>query len=154
MKRTGAGSTPSLLVRLPAGPLQADEESDVTRGTRPGADDAVHLRLSGRLHEEDCTRLRQQLAACLSAGVTRLVIDLKDVEEIDLAALQVLSGAAGHLHRLGGCLTIARPSPRALTLLRRHELTDLLVPCEIDDVVDLRNDARRWQAARDLHTTG
>ncbi len=113
-----------------------------------GADDSVHLRLAGSLMEEDCARLRQQIAACLTAGVTRLVVDLHDVQEIDLSALQVLAGAAAHLHRTGGCLTVARPSPRALTLLRRHELTDLLVPCEVEDVVDLRSEAGRWQASR------
>ncbi|MCW2665753.1 MAG: hypothetical protein JWN57_715 [Frankiales bacterium] len=152
MKRTQAGSTPFPPVRLPAGPLRVDEESDVTRANRPEIDDAVHLRLGGRLHEEDCNRLRQQLAACLTAGVTRLAVDLHDVEEIDLAALQVLAGAAAHLHRTGGCLTVTRPSARALTLLRRHELTDLLVPCDAEDV-DVRAEARRWQAAGDLHTT-
>lgn len=86
----------------------------------------VHLRLRGVVGEEELTGLRQQLAACLSSGVTDLRVHAHDQDDLDVAVLQALAGVAQHLARRGGSLHLVGASPRVRRRLRVHELEHLL----------------------------
>ena len=90
------------------------------------ADATVHLRLRGRMGEDALTALRQQLAACLSSGVTAIRVHADEQEELDLQVLQALHGVADYLRRRGGELTILGARPRVLTTIAINELDRLL----------------------------
>ena len=89
-------------------------------------DATVHLRLRGRLGEDAVTALRQQLAACLSSGVTAIRVHAEEQEELDLQVLQALHGVGDYLRRRGGELTIVGARPRVRTSIAINELDHLL----------------------------
>lgn len=72
---------------------------------------AVHLRLRGRLTDDDLTALRQQLATCLQSGITDLKVHVEEQEDLEVPVLQALDGVQRHLARSGGSLTLLGASP-------------------------------------------
>jgi len=87
---------------------------------------SVHLRLRGRLGDDDVTALRQRLAACLSSGVSDIRVHLEDQPDVDLAILNVLKGAGDYLRSLGGSLVVVGAQPRVLSTIRMNGLDRLL----------------------------
>lgn len=104
--------------------------------TSPVADDArqdagVHLHLRGTLDEDAVTALREQLAACLGAGIRHITVHVERQPELGLPTLQVLQGAARYLKGRGGSLVLAGAQPSVLRRLAINEMTELLAPQEL-----------------------
>lgn len=109
--------------------MDGDGSTTTRRTARRGATDlsgTLHLRPIGALDPETCDDLRAQLGAAFSVGVGAVEIDLQDVTSVDATGLGVLSGAARHLASRGGRLSVVRPTPAVLKVLRINELLDLV----------------------------
>lgn len=91
----------------------------------------LHLHLRGSLDEDAVTALREQLAACLGAGVPHITVHIERQPELELPTLQVLQGAARYLRGRGGSLVLAGAQPAVLRRLAINEMTDLLAPQEV-----------------------
>jgi anti-anti-sigma factor len=89
-------------------------------------DAGVHLHLRGTLDEDAVTALREQLAACLGAGIRHITVHVERQSDLELPILQVLSGAARYLTSRGGSLVLAGAQPAVLRRLAINEMTDLL----------------------------
>lgn len=89
---------------------------------------ALLLRPSGSLVAETCSSLRQQLATAFATGVTSIAVDLSAVDEVDLAGLQVLAGAAKHLRKRNGLLVVTAATRAVTGMLRVNGLSELLEP--------------------------
>lgn len=89
---------------------------------------AVHLRLRGRLGDDDVTALRQQLATCLASGVTDIRVHLDEQSDVDLPVLQVLQGAGDYLAKRGGRLSVLGAGPAVVKKMRIHALERLVPP--------------------------
>ena len=89
----------------------------------------VHLRLRGRLGDDEVTALRQQLATCLASGVTDIRVHVDEQSDVDLPVLQVLQGAGDYLARRGGRLSVLGAGPAVVKKMRIHSL-ERLVPAE------------------------
>lgn len=90
-------------------------------------DDAtVHLRLPRRIGEDELNGLRQQLAACLSSGVTDIHVHVDEHEDLDLEVLRTLHGAGEYLRRRGGAVALVGTQRRVLAKIAIHELGQLL----------------------------
>ena len=87
---------------------------------------SVHLALRGRLDDDAVMALRQQLATCLASGVHDIRVRADAQQDVDLQVLQVLQGAADHLARRGGSLTVTGVQPGVLKRIRIHGLDRLL----------------------------
>ena len=85
----------------------------------------VHLRLRGRLGDDDVTALRQQLATCLASGVTDIRVHVDEQTDLDLPILQVLQGAGDYLAKRGGRLYVLGAGPAVVKKLRIHSLERL-----------------------------
>ena len=88
----------------------------------------VHLRLRGRLGDEDVTALRQQLATCLASGVTDIRVHVEEQSDVDLPVLQVLTGAGDYLAKHGGRLSLLGAGPAVVKKMRIHGLERLVPP--------------------------
>jgi hypothetical protein len=86
----------------------------------------VHLRLRGRLGDEDVTALRQQLATCLAGGVTDIRVHVEEQADLELPVLQVLHGAGDYLAKHGGRLSVLGAAPGVVKKMRIHGLERLL----------------------------
>lgn len=71
--------------------------------------------------------LRQQLAALVSDGMSRLVIDLAAVTSMDSAAIGALIAGLKQARKAGGDLRIVAPSMQVSEVLKMTKLTRLLV---------------------------
>jgi len=92
----------------------------------PRQGQALLLRPTGRLDADTCGYLRSELATAFAAGVTDVVVDLRDIHVADLTGLGVLAGAARHLADHGGRLVVRRAHPEVATTMRINGLDDLL----------------------------
>jgi anti-anti-sigma regulatory factor len=88
----------------------------------------VHLRLRGRLGDDDVTALRQQIATCLASGVTDIRVHLDEQSDVDLPVLQVLQGAGDYLAKRGGRLSVLGAGPAVVKKMRIHGLERLVPP--------------------------
>ncbi len=86
----------------------------------------LHLHLTGALAAEASASARHQIAAAFAVGVTDLVIDLRDVEEVDPTGLGVLAGAARHLQRRGGQVRLVGAPSWLASKLRVNGLGELI----------------------------
>lgn len=112
---------------------------------------AVILRPSGRVDADTCWELRQELADAFAGGFFSVIVDLADVEAVDVHALQVLVGARAFLRARGGVLVVTSVCPEVLSLIRVHELTELLeVPSSAQLELPERAPARHAEAAPSL----
>lgn len=89
-------------------------------------DAGVHLHLRGTLDEDAVTALREQLAACLGAGIRHITVHVDRQPDLELPTLQVLQGAARYLAGRGGALVLVGAQPAVLRRLAINEMTDLL----------------------------
>jgi anti-anti-sigma factor len=99
--------------------------------TSATADAGVHLHLRGTLDEDAVTALREQLAACLGAGIRHITVHVDRQPDLELPPLQVLQGGARYLSTRGGSLVLVGASPAVLRRLAINEMTDLLGPQEV-----------------------
>ncbi len=86
----------------------------------------MHLQLTGALAAEASASARHQIAAAFAVGVTDLVIDLRDVVEVDPTGLGVLAGAARHLERRGGRVRLVGAPSWLASKLRVNGLGELI----------------------------
>jgi anti-sigma B factor antagonist len=70
-----------------------------------------------------------QIQAAIEDGVTRMVIDLTDVEYVDSAGLGMLMYAYGMLNQKKGSLRLCGIAPRVMTLLQMTK-TDTFLPID------------------------
>jgi anti-sigma B factor antagonist len=70
-----------------------------------------------------------QIQAAIEDGVTKMVIDLTDVEYVDSAGLGMLMYAYGLLNDKKGVLRLCGVTPRVLSLLRMTK-TDTFLPID------------------------
>lgn len=80
----------------------------------------------GRLDAIATRRLRVNLAAALSSGATRIVIDLADVPEVDLPALVCLIHAQREIRARGGGIRLTNVSRAVQITLRVNGLHKVL----------------------------
>ena len=114
----------------------------------------VHLNLRGSLDDEAVTALRQQLATCLNSGVDEIRVRVDEQPDLDLQVLQVLQGAADHLARRGGSLTVHGAQPKVLSRIRIRGLERLLPPAETRRGADVEPYPAERPAAEDTSTRG
>jgi anti-sigma B factor antagonist len=95
----------------------------------PASDFAI-IEPVGRLTANTTEPFTQAVAGQLDAGSTRIVIDLKQVPDVDSEGLGVLVNAFTSARRRGGRAVFVHASGRVLTLLRLTRLTSVLEVCE------------------------
>jgi anti-sigma B factor antagonist len=78
------------------------------------------LVLTGESDVTSVAVLEQALAAQISAGARRLIIDLSGLTFIDSASVRELVLAARALKAQGGDLELARPQPAVARMLELH----------------------------------
>lgn len=91
-------------------------------------DASVHLHLRGPLDEEAVAGLRQQLAACLASGISRVEVHVESQSEIELPVLRTLHGAAQYLRDRGGALRLRGARAQVRRTLRTYQLNLLVDP--------------------------
>jgi anti-sigma B factor antagonist len=92
------------------------------------------VRLSGGLTLGTSLKIADsQIQSEIEAGVSKMVIDLTDVEYVDSAGLGMLMYAYGMLNEKKGALRVCGVTDRVLSLLRMTK-TDMFLP--IDKHVD------------------
>ncbi len=101
---------------------------DAMLDARPGG--VAVLRLSGRLDLLSAGEAKQQMAAAVEGGHSRLVVDLGDVSFVDSSGLGALVGGLKAARTAGGDLRIARPSPQTRSVLKLTMLERVLRPYE------------------------
>jgi anti-sigma B factor antagonist len=75
------------------------------------------ITVEGEIDLGGAPRLRESLSDLLTAGCTRLVMDLREVTFIDSTGLGVIVGAGKKVAAVQGALRIACDDPRVLRLL-------------------------------------
>jgi anti-sigma B factor antagonist len=70
-----------------------------------------------------------QIQAAIEDGITRMVIDLTDVEYVDSAGLGMLMYAYGMLNEKKGSLRLCGVNPRVMSLLQMTK-TDTFLPID------------------------
>ena len=84
------------------------------------------LRLDGRLNMVAAPGLKNQLEELVSAGRTRIVVDLERVTFIDSSGLGALISGLKATRQAGGDLRIAEVPDQVLTVLRLTNLDRVL----------------------------
>ncbi len=92
------------------------------------SDGAAVIRPIGRLNMVAAPRLRELVAATVSEGRTRIVVDLVDTEFIDSSGLGALIAGLKAARTAGGDLRIARPPLQVTTVLELTNLNRVLRP--------------------------
>ncbi|GAA1088948.1 STAS domain-containing protein [Kitasatospora arboriphila] len=86
----------------------------------------VHV--AGELDLDSLAPLRKALHRCLSAGISTIDIDTRDITFCDVRGLNLLLIAARRAASAGGILTVRRPSASVARLLDLTDTTDYLIP--------------------------
>jgi anti-anti-sigma factor len=90
------------------------------------------VRLSGGLTLGTSLKIADsQIQSAIEAGVSKMVIDLTDVEYVDSAGLGMLMYAYGMLNEKKGVLRVCGVTDRVLSLLRMTK-TDMFLPIDKD----------------------
>lgn len=84
----------------------------VTAMPGPGATGVSVIRLSGQFDMGNIVQLREETAAALRHGETRIVLDLRGVEFLDSTMLNAVVDIDRRARRRGGRLVIVRPAER------------------------------------------
>ena len=88
------------------------------------------VRLSGGLTLGTSLKIADsQIQSAIEDGVSRLVIDLTDVEYVDSAGLGMLMYAYGMLNQKGGALRLCGVTDRVMSLLQMTK-TDTFLPID------------------------
>jgi anti-sigma B factor antagonist len=93
-----------------------------------GAADAAVIRLQGRLTMVNAAALRSAVADAVSAGRTRVVLDLSGCEFMDSSGLGAVIGGLKTARQAGGDLRIAALTPQVATVLQLTNLDRVLRP--------------------------
>jgi anti-sigma B factor antagonist len=90
------------------------------------------VRLSGGLTLGTSLKIADsQIQSAIEAGVSKMVIDLTEVEYVDSAGLGMLMYAYGMLNEKKGALRVCGVTERVLSLLRMTK-TDMFLPMDKD----------------------
>ena len=90
------------------------------------------VRLSGGLTLGTSLKIADsQIQSAIEAGVSKMVIDLTEVEYVDSAGLGMLMYAYGMLNEKKGALRVCGVTERVLSLLRMTK-TDMYLPMDKD----------------------
>lgn len=101
----------------------------------------VRVSVAGEIDMAAAPQLRKQLAAVISGGARRVVVDLARVTFIDSARSAVLAATHRVLAGKGGSLVLASPSPAARRVLSLLGMDQVIVVA--DSAADA---AARWAA--------
>lgn len=98
--------------------------------------DAMLVRLSGRVVLDECDRLKNAVIGRINPGITRVHLDLSDVEFIDSAGLGALVGMKVRSNKNRATLSLLSPS---------KGVSDILVVSKLDSIFDILegNEAQR-----------
>lgn len=88
---------------------------------------------TGRLNMVSAPAFREAMAGVISAGRSRVVVDLSGVEFMDSSGLGALVGCLKTARQAGGDLRIARPSEQVQMVLRLSNIDRILRPYETVD---------------------
>lgn len=80
------------------------------------------LKLVGKLNMVSAPHLREEVHSCVTAGNSRVAVDLKDVDFIDSSGLGALINGLKATRQAGGDLRIAGPGEQVRMVL---ELTNI-----------------------------
>ncbi|MFD0532141.1 STAS domain-containing protein [Kitasatospora arboriphila] len=89
---------------------------------------ARHRPRGRELDLDSLAPLRKALHRCLSAGISTIDIDTRDITFCDVRGLNLLLIAARRAASAGGILTVRRPSASVARLLDLTDTTDYLIP--------------------------
>jgi anti-anti-sigma factor len=92
------------------------EQPDLRMSVRRTSSAAV-LALAGEADIATASRLQMRVRALLDDGLDDVVVDARELDFLDLAALQVLLDAADELRDRGGSLVLREPRRRVRRLL-------------------------------------
>ena len=84
--------------------------------------------LTGSIEGNEGNHLRQELSQRITAGRTRLLLDMTSVDFIDSSGLSALIGALKATRRIGGNIGLLNPAPpvqSVLELTRLHRVLDV-----------------------------
>jgi len=95
--------------------------------TKERRDDALELRVKGRLDAYWADHLARSLEEAIRGGDHRVRLDLAEVSYLSSAGIRILLKFFRQLERIRGELTISRPSEAVRTVLELAGLTMLLL---------------------------
>lgn len=93
---------------------------------RTAGSDVVVISAEGRINTTSAPALRDRIHDVVTAGRTRVVIDLGSADFIDSSGLGALISGLKQARRAGGDLRIARPTLQVVTVLQLTNLNHLL----------------------------
>jgi anti-sigma B factor antagonist len=91
------------------------------------SDGAAVLWLDGELDAQSAPLIAEWVTTALEAGVTDLVLDLRDVATVDVTGLQAVAAAQADAAREGSSVHLRSPSKRTIDLLLMTGLDRTLV---------------------------
>jgi anti-sigma B factor antagonist len=101
------------------------------------AENAVALRLDGRLNMVAAPQLKAAIDETVDAGKARVVVDLTHVTFMDSSGLGALIGGLKRARQASGDLRIARVSDQVSTVLKLTNLDRVLRPYDsVEAAVD------------------
>jgi anti-sigma B factor antagonist len=99
-------------------------ESDVTHLV----DGVAVLHLTGKLNMVSAPLVRERIASLVTAGSSRVVVDLTGVPFLDSSGLGALIAGLKSARQAGGDLRIAAPSEQTRLVLRLTNMERVLTP--------------------------
>ena len=94
---------------------------------KTGHDSTQELVISGRIDGEGANQLEIALLNTISAGATKITVEMSGVTFLCSAGLRALLQYWRQMENKGGSLHIANPSPEAMTLLGTSGFKDMLI---------------------------
>ena len=92
----------------------------------PIGDTIAAIRGVGRLNMVSASALRETVAAALTQGRSRVVVDLSGIDFVDSSGLGALIGCLKSARQVGGDLRIAQPTPQVTMVLQLSNLDRVL----------------------------
>src|SRR3954463_12595957 len=104
---------------------------------RTASDGVAVLGLTGKLNMVSAPSVREAVASLVTAGSTRVVIDLAHVSFLDSSGLGALISGLKSARQAGGDLRIAAPGEQARVVLKLTTLDRVLRPYDsVEDALD------------------
>ncbi len=102
--------------------------ADMEITVNPAGQQAVVVKLSGRLDLLVAADVKQRLAQVVNEGFRLIVVDMSEVSFVDSSGLGALIGGLKAARLAGGDLRLASPGPQAQAMLELTTLHRVLKP--------------------------
>lgn len=89
--------------------------------------------VSGRLEFNDVDSFEAYLKALTARGITRIILDMSQVESIVSGSLGTLMKLADDLEAHGGRLVVLNPNVKVLSVFRRMGLDEVFRICDVEE---------------------